>query len=96
MAEYTEAQRNAINAAYAKIGRDEPLTPDELQTVIAFEREQAASEALASKRTEELMATMEQERKAKAEQAAIAAETLRLERDAAMERYRRSLGHDQK
>ena len=39
MREYTESERHAIDAAYSKMGRGETVTPEEMQMIIAFERE---------------------------------------------------------
>lgn len=91
MKAYTESERHAIDAAYGKIGRDEPLTSDEMQIVMAFEREQATDAALASLQAEQIRAEGEQRMKDSAEAAAIARETLELKRKKAQADYAASV-----
>lgn len=91
MRTYTENERMAIDAAYGKMGRSETLAPDEMQLIIAFEREKAADEALASLQAEQIQRESEARIKASAEQAAIARDTLEMENKRAKAEYAASV-----
>jgi len=87
MRTYTESERMAIDAAYGKMGRGEAISSDEMQLIIAFEREKATDEALASLQAEQIKNESEARMKASEEQAAIARETLELENKRAQAEY---------
>lgn len=87
MRTYTESERHTIDAAYGKMGRGEAVSPEEMQLVIAFEREKATDEALASLQAEQIQRESEARMKASEAQAAIARDTLELENKRAQAEY---------
>lgn len=91
MRTYTESERHAIDAAYGKMGRGETLSYEEMQLVIAFEREKAANETLSSLQAEQIQRESEARIKESKAQAAIARETLILKRDKAQADYQASV-----
>ena len=88
MADYTEKERHAIDAAFGKLARDEDITSDEVRLMIDFEVNKALASDSHKAEIDAIMAKQEQECRQSAEHAAIAKSTLETLAQAAQEKLK--------
>ena len=89
--ELTEKQRKAIDEAYRKKLHDEPLTSDEVDMLIAFERDNAVRDAEEQAKIDIWQKESEERIKTMRENAAYARDEMRKRANALIAGYERTL-----